>query len=201
MLNRLTAVLLFSLTLITSGCGASTMKTPDIKQNPNPKMRYEITITVHGAPKDFDTVKGSMQYEVKSSDTCVAADSISGHHSNLAQFIPFEIKKVDDHTYKGTVVTDYFLDEDYYGLGVCHWVMSSAMTVFKINGNGVDFGPGIGLSDVQGQKSVDLYFPIKTLSNGSDLSYGDGGQNLSDTVKKHRSDFFVITLSAKGVAP
>jgi hypothetical protein len=198
MLSRMTAVLLFSLTLITSGCGASSMKTLDI--NPNAKQRYEITITIHGAPRGFDTAEGTMIYEVQNSSTCVRPDAFSGHQSNLAQFIPFELKKVDDHTYKGTVITDYFLDADYDGMGVCHWIMSSAMASFKIKGNGTTFTPSYRLSDLQSQKSVDLYLPIKALSNGSDQTYGDGGQELSETVKKYRSDFFVITLSAKEVS-
>ncbi|WP_458069444.1 hypothetical protein [Rhodanobacter sp. BL-MT-08] len=195
------AVLLFSLTLITSGCGASTMKTPDIKQNPNAKQRYEITVTIHDAPRGFDAAKGTMIYEVQNNSTCVRPDPISGHQSNLAQFIPFELRKVDEHTYKGTVVTDYFLDADYYGMGVCHWIMSSALATFKINGNGTDFAPSIRLSDVLAQKSVDLYLPIVALSNDSAQTFGDGGLELSDTIKKHRSDFFVITLSSKKVMP
>ena len=201
MLSRVTAVLLFSLTLITSGCGASTMKTLDIKPNPNAKQRYEITITVHGAPRGFDTAEGTMIYEVQNSSTCVRPDAFSGHQSNLAQFIPFELKKVDDHTYKGTVVTDYFLDADYDGMGVCHWIMSSALSSFKINGNGVDFGPSILHEDVVAERSVDVYFPLAELSSDDHLKYGDGGQSLADVSPKIRNAVFYMTLSSRKVTP
>ncbi|WP_266160421.1 hypothetical protein [Dyella silvatica] len=177
------------------------MKTPDIKPNPNPKQHYEITMTVDGAPKGFDSVSGSMQYVVKNSDACVAPDPVSGHHSNLAQFLPFDIKKVDEHTYKGTVVTDHFLDADYYGLGVCHWVMSSAMAVFKINGNSIDLRPSILNEDLVAEKSVDVYFPLADLSASDGLKYGDGGQPLAEVSPQIRQAVFHITLSSRKETP
>jgi hypothetical protein len=200
MQKRLISSLLLPFVLITTAC-SSPMKTPDIKQNPNPKQHYEITMKVDGAPKGFDSAIGSMQYVVKNSDACVAPDPVSGHHSNLAQFLPFEIKKVDEHTYKGTVVTDYFLDADYYGLGVCQWVMSSAMAVFKVNGNNIDLRPSILNEDLVAEKSVDVYFPIADLAGGEGPKYGDGGQPLSEISPQIRNAVFHITLSSRKETP
>ena len=74
--THLTSSLILSLALITSACGSS-MKTPDIKQNQHPKMRYEIIMTIDGAPGPFDSVTAFVQYKV-SNDRCVPLTPISG---------------------------------------------------------------------------------------------------------------------------
>lgn len=156
MFNRVTAVLLFSLTLITSGCGASSMKTPDIKQNPNPKMRYEITMTIDGAPGPFDAISGFVQYKV-ANDQCVPLTEGSGATLAPEKSVPINLTRISDTVYKGTFYTDLLQDEDYYGRGVCHWAVVAATTALKVGK--VGFSPDIFLDDIVAQKSITNYFP------------------------------------------
>jgi hypothetical protein len=122
-MNRLTAVLAIFLAITTAACGQA-MKQPDIKLNPQPKMRYELTLSVHDAPGPFESVSGFMQYEVQNEQECVPADVISGHHQRLSIDPDIEFKRLgDSQTYKGTVYLDLVQDGDYYGLGVCRWKM------------------------------------------------------------------------------
>lgn len=195
--TRLVSALLFSLALITSAC-SSPMKTPDIKQNPHPVEHYEITMTVHGASRGFDSAQGGAVYEVENPTICVKADPISGNQSNLEQSIPFTITKVDEHNYKGAIEVDHFIDADYYGMGICHWVVTAVAT-FKINGNSIDIAPNMSGSDIVDQKSIDVYFPMTELSSNGPHSYGDSGQSFSELSPKIRDKVFYITLSSKRV--
>ncbi|MQQ99823.1 hypothetical protein [Glaciimonas soli] len=57
------------------------MNTPDIKQNPHPKMRYEITLTIKDAPGPFDAVTGFMQYDV-TNEQCSPYNEFIGIYRN-----------------------------------------------------------------------------------------------------------------------
>lgn len=193
MLNRVTAVLLLSLTLITSGCGASPMKTPDIKQNPNPKMRYEITITIDGAPGPFDSITSEAEFQVMN-PTCVPMRPGSGATPTISKSLPIVLKRESNNVYKGTFNTDSMKDEDYFGLGVCHWELIAA-DVELVNKK-VSMSAFLSLHDVTSQKPVSRYF--------SNASYHNIDMDGTDTGNAERSDFgpkanetFSVTLEAK----
>jgi len=192
--------LLLSLAMATTACG-SHMNTPDIKQNPHPKMRYEITLTINGAPQGFDSVTGRMQYEV-TNEKCAPYDEFIGiYRTPDTQYPPIAFTRVSDHVYTGTVYLDLLQDEDYYDLGVCHWSMNFATAILLINGNGVNLGPSMSLDEVASQKSVDIYFPIANLSSGPTPAYGDGGERMSASVAGFMGGPFSITMSSKEVTP
>ena len=198
MLNRVTAVLLLSLTLITSGCGASPMKTPDIKQNPNPKMRYEITMTIDGAPGPFDAISGFVQYKV-ANDQCVPLTEGSGATLAPEKSVPINLTRISDKVYKGTFYTDLLQDEDYYGRGVCHWAVVAATTALKVKA--ADLSPDIFLNDILAQKAVITYFAdggYQDARDGKDtFPTITGSLKKSDYLPESRTDIFTITLAAR----
>ena len=200
MVKRLTWATLLSLGLTTSACG-SNMKTPDITQNPHPTQRYEITLTIHGAPRGFDEATGYMQYAIGNSTACTPRRPISGVYETMDQHPPITFTRVDDKTYKSTVVTDYYVDADYFGLGVCHWQMTAVVAMLKINGNTVELSPDIEAEDITAQKSVDQYFAIAELSSENKLHLVSPGIPLSSVKPESRNDFFYITMAARKVTP
>lgn len=153
---RLTSSLILSLTLITSACG-SPMKTPDIKQNPHPKMRYEITMTIDGAPGPFDSMTAFVQYKV-SNDRCVPLQPISGATLAPEDRVPLELARVSDHVYTGHLYVDLLQDEDYYGMGVCHWEVVAATAVLQVGK--VAFSPDLLKNEILEQKSATRYFNV-----------------------------------------
>jgi hypothetical protein len=190
---RLFFSLILLLVLSTPACGAS-MKTPDIKQNPHPKMRYEITMTIDGAPGPFDSIEGYVQYEVRNG-RCVPLAQGSGATLVPVKNIPLVFTRVSDAVYKGTLYVDLMQDEDYYGLGVCHWTVAGAGANPKVKN--VVFSPGITPDEILSQAKATRYF--------SDRSYFNDGMEGIDTGNAHRSDFkpeaqakvFSITLAAR----
>ncbi len=196
--SRVNAVLLFSLTLITSGCGASTMKTPDIKQNPNAKQRYEITMTIDGAPGPFDAISGFVQYKV-ANDQCVPLTKGSGATLVPEKSIPINLTRISDKLYKGTFYSDQLQDEDYYGMGVCHWEVVAATTALKVKS--AYLSPDIFLNDILAQKAVTTYFAdgeYQDARDGKDtFPTITGSLKKSDYLPESRSDIFTITLAAK----
>jgi hypothetical protein len=185
--------LLFALT--TSAFG-SPMKTPDIKQNPNPTQRYDITLKIDDAPGPFDAISASLDYQV-SNDRCVPLTPGSGATIVPQEHIPLALTHVGGNVYTATIYTDRFLDEDYYGMGVCHWEFVAVGIELKIGQ--VDFSPSLFLKDLKAGHAVVTYFSKNQYARSVD----PGMQNLTDTGRFHREEYkdpantFSATLSAQ----
>lgn len=188
--------LILSVALINSACG-SPMKTPDIKQNPHPKMRYDLTLTIEGAPGPFDSVSGFVQYKV-SNDHCVPLTPISGAKIPPESRIPIALSRVSEKVYKGVIYTDLMQDEDYYGLGICHWSVVAASADLKVKS--VALSPAIFHDDIVAQKSVPTYFVNGDYLDGSPDGterVASGNPNRAFYLPESRTDVFSITLAAK----
>lgn len=192
MSNHLTCCLTLSLALITSACG-SPMKTPDIKQNANPKMRYQITVTIKDAPGPFDSVTASAGYDVDNT-RCVPLSPGSGATLAPEKSVPIRLSRTADNVYQGTIYVDLLQDEDYYGLGVCRWKMTTVSANLSVQK--LAMSPFLSLQDVLAQKSVTSYF--------SDRSYASSLTERVDSGNPSRADFgdeadqtFSITVAAK----
>ena len=197
MSKRLTFSLILALALITSACG-SPMKTPDIKQNPHPKMRYEITMTIQGAPGPFDSVSGFVQYKV-SNGHCVPLTPISGATLPPENRTPISFIRVSDNLYKGVIYTDLMHDEDYYDLGVCHWSVTAVSADLKVGGTALS--PAIFHDDIVAQKSVTTYFVnsdyFDSASANGEERVVSGNLDRAFYLPAARTDLFSITLAAR----
>ncbi len=199
MSKHLSLSLILSLVLITSACG-SPMKTPDIKQNAHPKMRYEITMTIQGAPGPFDSVDGFVQYKV-SNDRCVPLTPISGATLPPEKSVPIEFSHVSDNVYKGTLYVDLLQDEDYFGLGVCHWAVVAATASLKAGK--VDLSPDLFADSILKQASETRYFSKKqfeAIERGGPAPPFVSGvlpAEYRNLKPEWQQDMFTVTLSAR----
>lgn len=159
---------ILSLASITAACGTS-MNNPDIKHNPDPKMRYEITVTIEGAPGPFDSAEGIAFYEVNNK-ACVPERGGPLNPLRLPPHteLPFSLTRINDHQYQGTIYLDLLMDEDYFGLGVCHWSLSNIATKLKVKKT--TFTPGIDTAEIVSQKPLPRYY---LQSNYTDASKGE----------------------------
>lgn len=187
--------LLVFIALVSSACDSR--MTPDIKQNPHPAMRYDVTITITGAPGPFDSVGGFMQYEV-TNKACVPETGGPMNPMRLAPMSnpPIVFTKVADNIYKGTVYADYFLDEDYFGLGVCHWSLVNVSAELKIRN--ITLVPSISPDELFSQKSIPTYFVRQMYEIHSDIELSDFGEpNPSNYPPDRQKGIFTITLASR----
>ena len=103
------------------------------QKNPHPIRRYEVIATAD-APGTWDSVKGYLTYEVANPE-CTPEDKFLGVHQ-LPREVGNDIAmtRVDEKTWKGYFYRDFVQDEDYYGLGRCHWDATSLVGVFVVHG-------------------------------------------------------------------
>lgn len=197
--TRLTSFLILSLVLITSACG-SPMKKPDIKQNAHPKMRYEITMTIDGAPGPFDSMTAFVQYKV-SNDRCVPLQPISGATLAPEDRVPLELTQIGDHVYSGHLYVDLLQDEDYYGMGVCHWEVVAVTAILQVKKTG--FSPDLAKNEILEQKSATRYFSIHQYADAKQdklvppVSSGMLLSEYKDLKPEWKNDMFSVTLAAQ----
>lgn len=187
------AALVAGLAALPAACSSPMEKHPDIKLNPHPVQRYELIATVD-APGPFDSVEGYLSYDVTNVE-CVPKDSFEGARNVPNTSRSFKLTRVDAHTWKGSFYRDLLQDEDYFGLGVCHWDIGTVSPGFVVHGQ--TFGPGLMLPDLQSSRSLTRYFKVKTFLDRS-LTNDNAGSALSWSsqdaeVKKQPDQFFAIT--------
>lgn len=189
------------LALLTSACNSS-MKTLDIKRNPNPKMRYEITLAVHDAPGPFESVSGYMQHQVLDK-ACVPEIPFEGAKVMPDHPVDFAFTRINDQEYVGTVYLDLLQDDDYYGLGECHWTMTLAGVVLKTQS--ASFVSSIPLSSIVARTPNSAYLPKKAyFAKASEpavmsISGMPFGTPVAEYAAKHPEEFFVVTLTSSEI--
>lgn len=193
--NRLPASLVISLALITSACNA-TMKNPDLKKNPHPTKHYEVTVTIEGAPGPFESVTGDIGYTV-TNEECVPIAPFSG-----AQLVPeskasLGLIRVSDNVYKGAFYADLMQDDNYFGMGVCHWGVAGGGAELK--GKNVTFSADIFEAHIAAQRPVTRYYSYSSYHSSQPLGVDIGNANRSD-FKDEMNSTFSVTVSAKADA-
>lgn len=185
-----------AIALLTSAY-TSVMKTPEIKHNPAPKQRYAITLKVDGAPGPFETVTGFVEYKV-ANEACVPLEPISGATIAPEQKVPLTFRPAADNAYTATIYADLMQDEDYYGLGICHWQVVAASAVLRHKA--VEFSPAIFHKDIAAQHAVATYFVKSDYASESPRNaFGTTNRDLFQPPS--RNDLFTMTLTAKEDVP
>ncbi|NYE27394.1 hypothetical protein HDE78_000319 [Rhodanobacter sp. K2T2] len=169
MTKQLFLGLLLSATLVTTACGSSTMTTPDIKFNPHPTKRYELTVTIKDAPGPFDSMQTYVLYDV-TDPFCVPTLPGSGATNEPRKSVPLTLTKVGENTYTGTFYSDLIKDEDYSGKGVCHWKLSAVSMYLRHEK--LTLPPSITWENILAGKPQTTYF--------SGLSYADASAERVD---------------------
>ena len=175
------------------------MNPPDIKKNPSPKQRYELTMVIKDAPGIFDSIKGYMGYEISNKE-CIAEDPLDGTHNAPSEAPNFTFSKVSDGIYKGYIYLDYLSDENYYGVDICHWHLTSSYAMLKING--VVISPYIFRDQILSSSSNITYFSKNSYFDRKSVNRYDSGiaKKFLDQVEEKPSEYFSIEISSKSAS-
>ncbi|WP_448100791.1 hypothetical protein [Luteibacter jiangsuensis] len=169
------------------------MKQPDIKLNPNPRMRYEITIEVNGAPGPFDRVEGVVDYRV-ANEACVPMTPVTGATVPPEKRVPITLTPAGDGTYKGEVFADLLQDEDYFGKGVCHWsVVAASANLFV---KSVDFSAPLFRDDLLKGKATTRYYSNRSYAT-THLDRVDVGEDDRAKYQDEANATFSITVRSE----
>ena len=121
-----------------AGCSLSGGNDPPIprddpskyRRNPAPKIKYEITARANNAPGPLQLTEGSIGFMVTNCKYVI--DEYAGVGGRPRVNFPAELKPVGGGVYKAYVYLDQMLDEDYWGQGVCKWMLGNVTAVFSV---------------------------------------------------------------------
>lgn len=203
------------LALVATACGSTPMQSQvprthvDVKDNQPPKpvihrnphpTAYEVTLALKDAPGPFEVVKAAMQYEVLDPACRPDLGGMAGTRASLLEWVPVELAKQADGTYRGTIYDGLLKDEDYYGLGVCHW--SLVTTQFKLlkseERDSPSFSYHLWHEDLHHAHEVRAYFPRSAYasSDRSGIAY-PGEESPSRFKPEVRDQLFTLIISTK----
>lgn len=103
------------------------------RENPTPKKRYRMTITIENAPGKLEKLYTYANYQTQ--NAWYHLKGLAGVKLQPSHTIPLEFKKISDDQYQGDFYVDGMIDEDYgYGNGICHWHLVNISAIFKATG-------------------------------------------------------------------
>ncbi|MGB3268479.1 MAG: hypothetical protein WBA65_00835 [Rhodanobacter sp.] len=168
------------------------------EKNPHPVQRYEIIATAQ-APGPWDSVKGYLTYEVVNAE-CTPENKFLGVHVLPREVgLDIEMTRVDGKTWKGYFYRDFLRDDDYYGLGMCHWDPTSVGGVFVVHGG--TFGAGDTLTVLMSKGPQTMYFRKADFLARASKDGGYGTTPEDPEVINHAEAYFPITVAVKEVTP
>lgn len=179
----------------------SPMQAYKFRLNPNPKQRYDITMSIKDAPGPFEHVRFGASYEAK--DCSYVISEFEGVRGHPEHHVELDFRKVDEHTYVGTLYLDAMVDEDYYGNGVCHWQMTGMGVGLKATGAEEEtrFSSSLMVESVQAQESETTYFWKKRYPRSRTYGFPSSGhtdrRKFSPEILD--SEIFTITLTSEEV--
>jgi hypothetical protein len=176
---------------------------PDVqaRQNPAPKRTYALALRFTGLPAAVTRLSVTANYAVDNLD-CVPVDytrAIGGIRLPPEQRIELTLQKIDDNTYATTVSEDAFLDEDYYGLGVCHWALGTASVHF--HSPSTQFVGGISADQLTAEGEVTEHYLVRDFAQKpavGDVVFGEDSPNF---YLASLGPQFKLSISARREAP
>jgi hypothetical protein len=192
MISLRTKAALAALSFTAYSAYSAAINKPDVKLNPQPRMRYEITIKVDNAPGPFDRVEGVIDYRV-SNENCVPLTPVTGATVAPEKRVPIVLTHSGGNIYKGEIYADLLQDEDYYGKGVCHWSVVAASANLYVKQ--VDFSAPLFHDDLLKGKPVTRYYSNRSYAT-TQLDRVDTGESDPTQYQDEANTTFSITVQA-----
>ncbi|UJB18908.1 MULTISPECIES: hypothetical protein [Lysobacter] len=203
----LAVLALAAMAAMLTGCSNAVMD-PKYERNPNPRQKYVVTAKIDGAPGPFEKAFASVRYKIGPTQECMPdAEPFSGHFPTPDDFgIEPKVSKVSGTEYRFEMYLDAMASKNYFGKGICSWVVDSINVYLKPVGasKSPEFAALMVQSDVTHQQPVVLYarreIYAKPLAHPYDSI--EPALKKEPATKRYGSDqtkLFIITLQAKEV--
>jgi hypothetical protein len=103
------------------------------------------------------------------------------------------------NTWRGFFYRDALRDDDYFGMGVCHWDAAQVAPDFKVDG--VGFGSSQLVDEALGSTQTDYFRKSDLSGHLKGLGSAPAFSATRPEYKKNPNGFFPITLTIKEANP
>jgi hypothetical protein len=117
--------------LLVCGCTNDKQSGVDttIKLNSSPSHSNIVNIDFKNHPGPLSEVEAIAHYKV--GDGCTPPQPLSGAVLPPEHSLPLAVKRVHGDSYQATFYLDALHNDDYFGLGICHWALQNLTVTFK----------------------------------------------------------------------
>ncbi|OZI61898.1 hypothetical protein CAL28_21905 [Bordetella genomosp. 11] len=110
--------------------------------------------------------------------------------------MPVSFVAAGENTYKADVVIDRFLDEDYFGQGICHW--SIVGITVELHHSKVMFSPALYNDDLLAGKKVTRFFSLRSYGHAENERIDIGAMDANAFGNPYAT--FSISMQAERAA-
>jgi len=175
-------------------------------RNPDPKQGWRLQVKVENAPGPLVMMRSGVGVFIHR-NPCLPPPNTNpmGVSTRLSSGMSFPMERLDENTYSGVFFSDWVLDEDYFGRGLCRWQFESAGVFFMATGaeGETQYIANIGFNELDDGLVKRLYY-TKTAYPENPRMAGDSKSGYRDPNRYRpelRDDLFTITLSLEALRP
>jgi hypothetical protein len=164
----------------------------DIQKNHSPKTTYDLVLTFDALPGELSDVSATADYVVDNVE-CVPPLEVSGARLRPEHSLPLTLHRIDNNRFATSFDIDALVDQDYFGLGVCRWVLNWATVRFA--SPTTRFVGAIATDQMQADKPLKLYYLASDFNNAPDPDVAVFGEEI-DIFAAEAGPRFTLTLTA-----
>jgi hypothetical protein len=162
----------------------------EIRANPMARREYAMVITFAGIPGPISDVTASADYAVDNVE-CVPPLELSGARLRPEHSLDLPLQSIDANRYGLTLHADALRDEDYFGMGVCHWSLQWATVRFR--SAKTEFVGAIAIDRIEAGTPVVLHYLVSDYERAPEPSSVIFGEE-TDLYTAEAGPRFTITL-------
>ncbi|MGO1069629.1 hypothetical protein [Lysobacter sp. CA199] len=206
--NALRATAGTMLAVLLASC-SNAVRNPNYERSSNPKQRYNVVAKIDDAPGRFSIATASVKYEIGPTKECMPdAEPFTGVFPTPdTAGVESGVNVLSPTEYSFDVYLDGMVSKDYFGKGICNWLVQSAgITVAKSRSpDFLGFHASLSEAQLKSGKPVVLYVPRKPYFDPprrlDSTMYPSGESGLTEETLRSVGRFdpgnsFTITLTA-----
>lgn len=174
---------------------------PVVKLNPHARDGHVLSFHFDDLPQALTQVTATADFQVANVE-CVPVDygkAIGGVRLAPRHSLPLSLNRGDDGRYVAIVHVDALLDEDYYGLGVCRWELTTATVHF--HSPSTHFVGGLKAERlIAGGETVQYYLTRDLAHKPRSMDYVYG-ETAADFYQPSAGPQFTLVLNAHKEVP
>jgi hypothetical protein len=150
--SRIAIVMMCTALLI----GCQKVQPPAIAVNASPLLNYAITVSTRDSSA-IQSLAVAEQYDVSNKE-CIPIDhtiALGGTRPGVLQRFPVVSLRTAKDSFSSVVSVDRIRDQEYYGLGVCHWVLD--VVYIDLTSHGRTYSAYIRRDDISSGNRITLY--------------------------------------------
>ncbi len=132
---RKTVIAGFTFAAVLGGCSnaAKSKADPVVKMTEKPQRAHMLDLRFAQQPGTLNNIQATANFVVENR-ACVAMDykrALGGVALPPEHNVPLTLKKTGPDQYEAVFYDDALQDEDYFGLGMCHWALKFVTVRFQ----------------------------------------------------------------------